>query len=120
MRTMTTREKFLEPESRDGVEVSAEMKAAWKVLLDMLEEFIRICEKYDLKYCIKRNKIIFKYPHKELENLYTKTSVSELKMASIHDAILKDEEYDIPDEFFKTESKDAYIPVFARENKERA
>lgn len=65
-----------------------------------------------------RNKIIFKYPHKELENLYTKTSVSELKMASIHDGMLKGEEYDIPNEFFKTENKDAYIPAFAREDKE--
>ena len=65
-----------------------------------------------------RNKIIFKYPHKELDNLYTKTSVSELKMASIHDGILKGEEYDIPNEFFRTEVSDTYIPAFAKENEE--
>ena len=61
---MITREKFLEPEIRDGVEVSAEMKAAWKVLLDMLEEFIRICEKYDLKYCLDGGTMLGAIRHK--------------------------------------------------------
>lgn len=61
---MITRDNFLEPEIRDGVEVSAEMKAAWKVLLDMLEEFIRICEKHDLKYCLDGGTMLGAIRHK--------------------------------------------------------
>ena len=61
---MITREKFLEPEIRDGIEVSAEMKAAWKVLLDILEEFIRICEKYNLKYCLDGGTMLGAIRHK--------------------------------------------------------
>ena len=61
---MSTRENFLEPEIRDGVEVSAELKAAWKVMLDILEEFIRICEKYDLKYCLDGGTMLGAIRHK--------------------------------------------------------
>ena len=61
---MITRDNFLEPEIRAGVEVSAEMKAAWKVLLDMLEEFIRICEKHDLKYCLDGGTMLGAIRHK--------------------------------------------------------
>lgn len=56
--------RFLEPEVRDGVEVSAELKAAWKVMLDMLEEFIRICEKHNLKYCLDGGSVIGAIRHK--------------------------------------------------------
>lgn len=55
---------FLEPEVRDGVEVSAELKAAWKVMLDMLEEFIRICEKYHLRYCMDGGSLLGAIRHK--------------------------------------------------------
>jgi len=61
---MITREKFLEPEVRDGVEVTAELKAAWQVLLDILEEFIRICEKYNLKYCLDGGTMLGAMRHK--------------------------------------------------------
>ena len=61
---MSTRENFLEPEIRDGVEVSAELKATWKVMLDILEEFIRICEKHDLKYCLDGGSLIGAIRHK--------------------------------------------------------
>ncbi len=61
-----------------------------------------------------KNKIVFKYPHQELEGLYTKTSVSELKMAAIHDGLTRGDRYDVPDEFFKLHEEDAYIPSFAR------
>ena len=64
MNKTIARENFLEPEIRDGVAVSAEMKAAWKVLLDMLEEFIRICEKYDLKYCLDGGTMLGAIRHK--------------------------------------------------------
>lgn len=61
---MSTRENFLEPEIRDGVEVSAELKAVWKVLMDILEEFIRICEKYNLKYCLDGGTMLGAIRHK--------------------------------------------------------
>ena len=61
---MTSRENFLEPETRDGVEVSAELKAVWKKLLDLLEEFIRICDKYDLRYCADGGTLLGAIRHK--------------------------------------------------------
>ncbi len=62
-----------------------------------------------------KNQIANKYSHGYLKDLYTKTSVSELKIAAIHDGLLKGEEYDIPKEFFDLHKEDAYIPVFARD-----
>lgn len=47
---MITRENFLEPEIRCDYEVTAKTKRIWKVQLDMLEEFMRICEKHGLKW----------------------------------------------------------------------
>lgn len=41
---------ILNPEVRDGVSVSAELKKIWKVELDILEQFIRICDKYNLRW----------------------------------------------------------------------
>lgn len=49
---MKDREHFLEPEVRDGVPVSVELKAIWKVLMDILEVFIRVCEKHELNYAM--------------------------------------------------------------------
>ena len=43
-------EHFLEEEKRSGYTVSAEMKKIWLVELDLLNEFIRVCDKYGLKY----------------------------------------------------------------------
>lgn len=50
--------RFLEFEVRDGVEVSAELKAVWKVLLDILEEIKRICEKYNLKWTLEGGSLL--------------------------------------------------------------
>lgn len=61
---MINRENFLQPETRDGVEVTAEMKAVWKVLLDILEEFIRVCERYNLKYCLDGGTMLGAVRHK--------------------------------------------------------
>lgn len=44
------RENFLEPETRCDTYISAEKKLAWKCMLDMLEEFIRVCKKYNFTY----------------------------------------------------------------------
>ena len=46
------REHFLEPEIRCGTEVSVRTKEVWKCMLDMLEEFIRVCDKYGLKWSV--------------------------------------------------------------------
>ena len=62
-----------------------------------------------------KNQITLKYPHCNLKDLYTKTSVSELKMAAIHDSLLKGEEYDVPKEFFDLHKEETYIPAFAKE-----
>lgn len=40
---------FLEPEKRDGYFVDAKMKSLWKVQMDIIEEFLRICKKHNLK-----------------------------------------------------------------------
>ena len=61
---MTDREHFLEPEIRDGVPVSAELKAVWKVLLDLLEILIRVCEKYDLHYALDGGSLLGAIRHK--------------------------------------------------------
>lgn len=58
------KEHFLEPENRDGTQVSAELKATWKVLLDILEEFIRIAKKYDLKWSMEGGSLLGAVRHK--------------------------------------------------------
>ncbi len=60
-------------------------------------------------------RITRKYPFEYLSGLYHKTSVSELKMAAIHDAILNGSMEEVPDSFFKVHEPDEYIPDFARE-----
>lgn len=50
-------------------------------------------------------KIQFAYPHPELSGLYTKTSVSELKMAALHE----DEQTEV---MFETEKESAVVPLF--------
>jgi len=43
-------EHFLDKEIRCGFTVSHEMKKIWAVELDLLNEFQRVCQKYNLKY----------------------------------------------------------------------
>lgn len=50
-------------------------------------------------------RIAFSYPHKELTGLYTKTSVSELKMAALHE----DEQTEV---LFETQAEESVIPAF--------
>ena len=62
------------------------------------------------------NRINFEYAHKNLQDMYVKTSVSELKMAAISDAMVKGSMEEIPAEFFEVhDHKNEYIPAFARE-----
>ncbi len=60
-----------------------------------------------------KNKITFKYLHDNLSNLYTKTSVSELKIAAIQKAFLNNEFEEASDERFSEHDETAYIPSFA-------
>lgn len=43
-------EGYLNEEMRDGYLVSSEMKKIWVVELDLLNEFIRVCDKYNIIY----------------------------------------------------------------------
>lgn len=45
---ITLPESFLEEEVRDGYRVSKKMKEVWAVELDLLNEFIRVCSKYNI------------------------------------------------------------------------
>ena len=56
--------RFLEPETRDGHLVSADVKVVWQKLLELLEEFIRICDKYGLKYCVDGGTLLGAIRHK--------------------------------------------------------
>ncbi len=67
-----------------------------------------------------RIKLLDNYPHPELRDLYTKTSVSELKMAAISDAMIKGEVSQLPDEFFKVHDEDDYIPDFISNEEKKA
>lgn len=58
------KEHFLEPETRDGYFVDANMKASWKVLLDILEEFIRVARKYNLKWSMEGGSLLGAVRHK--------------------------------------------------------
>ena len=64
-----------------------------------------------------KNKITFKYPHKELEQLYTKTSVSELKMNAILEKLSANEIEDVPAQFFSEHEPEKYIPTFVSDEK---
>ena len=60
----------------------------------------------------------FVYPHENLRDLYTKTSVSELKMAAMHKAYEKQSQEETPVSLFPTEEIIPYIPNFAKESRE--
>lgn len=58
-----------------------------------------------------KKKIGFPYPHGELKGLYTKTSVSELKLAALHE----DEQTFVE---FETEQELSVVPLFMQQEKE--
>ena len=64
-----------------------------------------------------KNKILFKYIHSNLEGLYTKTSVSELKEAAIRDKLINGEMEELPDSFFTEHESERYIPSFVSSEK---
>ena len=42
--------KFFDEEIRDGYTVSREMKKIWAVELDLLKQFMNVCEKHNITY----------------------------------------------------------------------
>ena len=58
------KEHFLEPETRSGHYVSAEKKAVWKVILDIVEEVDRICRKHNIKYFLIAGSLLGAIRHK--------------------------------------------------------
>ena len=61
--------------------------------------------------------LTFSYPHKHLAGLYTKTSVSELKMAHMRKAYEKESMEEAFHALFPTEEIVPYIPSFAEESR---
>lgn len=55
---------FLEEEVRCGYTVTRKMKEVWAVELDLLKEFKRVCNKYDLKYCADGGTLLGAIRHK--------------------------------------------------------
>ena len=47
---MINEQDFLKPETRCDFYVSEKRKKVWKVELDILADFIGICQRHDLKY----------------------------------------------------------------------
>ena len=60
----------------------------------------------------------FEYHHKNLKDLYTKTSVSELKISSIEEKYINNELEDMADNFFTEKKSEQYVPGFISEEKE--
>ncbi|MBQ9577623.1 MAG: LicD family protein [Muribaculaceae bacterium] len=57
-------DSFLQEEVRDGYLVSAKMKELWAVQLDLLNEFDRVCKKYNLKYILEFGTMLGAVRHK--------------------------------------------------------
>lgn len=55
---------FLEPETRDGYFISKEMKEVWAVQLDLLQELLRVCEKYGMKIFFDGGSLLGAIRHK--------------------------------------------------------
>lgn len=113
----------------EAVEASIKEKWEKESLLAMVEERTGgVCEKKNGdSTCFEKGsstckdleeQLSFVYPHENLRELYTKTSVSELKMAAMHKAYEKEslEEAAVP--LFPTEEITPYIPNFAKESRE--
>lgn len=65
-----------------------------------------------------KDKITYVYPHENIADLYTKTSVSELKIAAIEEKLINHELEGISDEFFTEHESKAYVPDFVEKKTE--
>lgn len=57
-------DSFFEEEIRDGYTVSAEMKKVWAVELDLVNEFMHVCKKHELKFYAAGGTILGAVRHK--------------------------------------------------------
>ncbi len=57
-------DSFLEEEERDGYVVDAQMKEVWAVEMDLLQELLRVCSKYNLKICAYGGTLLGAVRHK--------------------------------------------------------
>lgn len=57
-------EDFLKEEIRDGYLVSAEMKKVWAIEMDLLREFISLCEQHHLQYWVDGGTLLGTIRHK--------------------------------------------------------
>ncbi len=62
-----------------------------------------------------RERADWRYGYEYLSKLYTKTSVSELKMASIHDELISGELESVPETFMQLHEQQQYVPDFIGE-----
>ena len=51
-------EHFLEPENRSGIAVSADRKAAWRKMLDILEVLMGVCDRHRLRWSMSGGSLI--------------------------------------------------------------
>jgi len=65
-----------------------------------------------------QKRLEYEYPHKNLSGLYTKTSVSELKIAAIEEKLINHDLEGVPAEFFTEHESKAYIPSFVERPEE--
>ena len=112
--------------------IETTVKEQWKKqkLLTMVEEMAvnrvedrggsqsELNEVFDAGITELSDQLAFVYPHENLRDLYTKTSVSELKMAAMHKAYEKQSQEETPVSLFPTEEIIPYIPNFAKESRE--
>ena len=61
---ISERNDFLRPEERDGFYVDSGRKAVWKVLLDILETLIGICDRHGLQYSLIGGSLLGAMRHK--------------------------------------------------------
>ncbi|MBQ8039059.1 MAG: helicase-exonuclease AddAB subunit AddA, partial [Lachnospiraceae bacterium] len=113
------------PEILDEKSAEFDITQEWnkETLLSMVrvqgkDENCLICEDTDMSDSVGlESQIRFSYGHENLQNLYTKTSVSELKMAAMHKAYEKESMEEPAFALFETEVINPYIPKFAAEEK---
>lgn len=61
---MHNENEFLQAENIDGYFVSAEMKCVWLCEIDILKQFVRVCEKYGLRYYVAGGTLLGMIRHK--------------------------------------------------------
>ena len=57
-------ESFFQEEIRDGYMVSSQIKKVWAIELDLLNEFMRVCSKYNIRWFADGGTILGAARHK--------------------------------------------------------